>query len=355
MPSLDLACKTTHIGSLPFEDIDTALAYAFKFDIPAWPQLPKFKSEGMILQACEGLPGFDPSLEKVDLTHPNFEEGLFKILEDYQRVVADGDDGGVLTPYLPSEGNSRALRPFVEKARMHPGSWVKGQITGPFTLSSALKDLEGQSLIFIPDLRELLVKFLTLKALAQAKLLAETKKRVIIFLDEPGLAGFGSSGFLTISKDDVVEMLKEIIKNLRQRGVLAGIHVCANTDWDLIFQSDPDIISFDSFNFFERFTIYSKELKLFLKERGRFIAWGCVPTDKENLERVNFAEIENLILSQLENLSNLVSLPIKDLLKQSLFTPACGMGSLTGDQVNKVIEFLQKVQNIVTNLIQERG
>ena len=349
MPSPELACKTTHIGSLPYEDIETALAYAFKFDIPAWPQLPKFKSEGMIIQACEGFPGFDKAVERIDLTHPNFEEGLFRILEDYQRVIADDYDG-VLTHYLPSEEHARALRPFAEKSKLYPCSWVKGQITGPFTLSSALKDLEGQSLIFIPDLRELVVKFLTLKALAQAKVLSETKKRVIIFLDEPGLAGFGSSGFLTITKAEVISMLKEIIQNLRQRGFLVGIHVCANTDWDLVFQSDPDIVSFDSFNFFEKFAIYSKELSLFLKERGRFIAWGFVPTDKENLERANFVEIENRILRQLEGLSSLVSLSTKELLKQSLFTPSCGMGSLSSKQVDKVVEYLQKLQNIIINL-----
>ena len=348
MPSPELSCQTTHIGSLPFEDIDTALAYAFKFNIPAWPQLPRFKSEGMILQACEGLPGFVPELERIDLTHPNFEEGLFKTLEDYQRVIADGDDE-VLTHYLPSKEHARALRPFVEKARLYPGSLVKGQITGPFTLSSALKDLEGQSLIFIPDLRELVVKFLTLKAIAQAKLLSETGKGVIIFLDEPGLAGFGSSGFLTVTKEEVISMLKELIQNLRLRGFLTGIHVCANTDWDLVLQSDPDIVSFDSFNFFEKFTIYTKELRLFLKERKRFIAWGCVPTDKENLERINFTEIEKRIFRQLEDLSSLLSYSINDLLKQSLFTPACGMGSLSSEKVDKVVEYLQKVQNIIIN------
>lgn len=347
MPYPELACKTTHIGSFPFDDVEIALTYALKFDIPAWPQLPKFKTEGMILQACEGLPGFDPLQERIDFSHPEFENGLLKIYEDHQRAILE-ENSEVLIKYLPSETHARALRPFIERMKSHPGSWIKGQITGPFTLASSLKDLEGQNLLFIPDLRDFIVKFLTLKALSQANYLSQTGKRVIIFLDEPGLAGFGSSGFLTVSKDEVISMLQEIIHNLRQKGVIAGVHVCANTDWDLVFNSDPDIVSFDSFTFFEKFILYSQGLNQFLKEKGRFIAWGCVPTDKENLSKTNrFAEIEKVLLNQLETLSNLLNLPVKNILKHSLFTPACGMGSLTSEEVDKVVELLQKIKSIV--------
>ena len=74
-----------------------------------------------------------------------------------------------------------------------------------------------------------------------------------------------------------------------------------------------------------------------------------MPTDKENLERINFTEIEKRILRQLEDLSSLLSYSINDLLKQSLFTPACGMGSLSSEKVDKVVEYLQKVQNIIIN------
>ncbi len=100
---------------------------------------------------------------------------------------------------------------------------------------------------------------------------------MIIFLDEPGLAGFGSSAFITVSAELVLRLLAEVVDAVHAAGGLAGIHVCANTDWLLAFQSNFDIINFDSYGYFDKFALYRKECLQFMAEGGN-IAWGIVPT-----------------------------------------------------------------------------
>ena len=79
-------------------------------------------------------------------------------------------------------------------------------------------------------------------------------EETILFLDEPAL---GQAGF------DYRKMWDALFSSFR---VISGVHVCGNMNWDEMFESNIDIISFDASQF--DLTKYSKY------RSGKRIAWG---------------------------------------------------------------------------------
>ncbi len=338
----DLSLATTHIGSLPFTEVEEALAFSFNFDIPAWPQLPKYKEEGMLWQFVRTFPGFDLQKERILTDTSKFEEGMLKLYEDYVAIIEEGKLE-ILETQL-DRGFSKSFFVFIDRAKQSNYSILKGQITGPFTLGISLKIETEEALIFREDLRDLLVKYLTIQALAQVYNLKKAAQTVILFFDEPGLSGFGSSAYITLSKEIVLGMLGEIISILKSHGCLTGIHVCANTSWDILFDCGVDIINFDSYAFFDKFVIYADKLIPFLAQGNKYIAWGAVPTEKETLSKVTIEELLSGFLRQLKSLAQLLSLDEEFLIKHSMLTPACGMGSLTEEMAYKVLKFIKDIK-----------
>jgi len=347
MKNTILSLKTTHIGSLPFEDPEKAVDLILEYlDIPAWPQLAKFKNENMLIQFNEDLPGFDKEKKIIDTASSKFEEELLKFYELYFKIIEE-KNLDFLSNFSLSEDYAKGFKIFLNKVRTFNFSIVKGQITGPFTLATNLKTQTGEIAIFIEDLKDLIVKFLTIKALAQALELKNVSSKVIIFLDEPGLAGFGSSSFITISVNTVISMLNEIIEILNKFEILTGIHVCANTSWDIVLDSKANILSFDSFNFYDKLIIYKENLKKFVKNENKYLAWGVVPTNSEILKNISLEKIIHKFEFQLTNLSSLLDISKEVVLKKSLFTPACGLGSLSDTLSIKALKLLKSFKSFI--------
>lgn len=214
---------------------------------------------------------------------------------------------------------------------------VKGQITGPFTLLTGVTDQEQRATYYDPTLREIIHKGLAMKAAWQVQFLKKINDNVILFMDEPALAGLGSSAFISISKESLAEDQTEVITAIKGAGGLAGVHVCANTDWPLLLSLDYDIINFDAYGFFDRFVSYKDEIHAFLK-RGGIIAWGIVPTAKE--EDVLKESCESLTDLWKKQAGQLCSdgWDYSSILAQSLITPSCGTGSLSSEAAQKVLE-----------------
>jgi methionine synthase II (cobalamin-independent) len=125
-------------------------------------------------------------------------------------------------------------------------------------------------------------------------------------------------------------------------GGLAGVHVCANTDWSLIFDSTADIVSFDAYSYFERFILYKDNIKKFL-DAGKIIAWGIVPTLKvDNLENETTESLINQLKEKAAQIEKL-GIDSNQLISQSLITPSCGAGSLSTDLAIKALRLTQQV------------
>ena len=165
---------------------------------------------------------------------------------------------------------------------------------------------------------------------------------VVIFVDEPVLAAFGSSAYLGISADDVITLEGEIFETIRAAGGLSGIHVCGNSDWNVIIRTGVDILNFDAYGCGPRLALYSKDVTALL-ERGGCIAWGIVPTTPEELARETCPSLVDRFRKGVTSLTE-KGLSETQILEQSLLTPSCGCGSLSIPETVRVFSLLKELR-----------
>lgn len=343
--------RTTLIGSMPLNDHAEAhrLVMETAPEIPVWVQLPAFPAEGMIRQFLPGMPGLTIIDEKVrvDVAGDDFSEALVDFYDAYMAVTEnDADMDG--TRFALAEADAPGFFVFREgvMALSEAPAALKGQVTGPITLATGTKDLEGRSIFYDLQARDAAVKLLALKAKWQVRELSKRGCPVIVFIDEPALAGFGTSEFISISRDEVLECLREVIGAIREAGGLAGIHVCANTEWDLVIESGVDLINFDAYGYFDKLVLYGDALKKFL-EGGGLLAWGLVPTgDPEAIDRETVDSLYGMWRKQRDGLAKLGLSP-EAVRSQALITPSCGVGSLSPERAMRVMELTRGLSDRV--------
>lgn len=341
------SAAATMIGSLPHEDRQKALGLVFQqvAEIPVWPQLAPYTPEQMMVQFNEGLPGLVRRDNRIlfATSDPSFEEELLKFYEEYL-AASEGELPLQESRFRLGEDTGRTFFAFLERLEGQKPSpaAVKGQITGPFTLLAGLKNENDQLALYDSQLSDVVVKTLALKAQWQVELLARSGLPTIVFIDEPALAGFGSSAFISVSAKEITTMHHEIAGHIHKAGGLAGIHVCANTDWSLFFGSTLDLINFDAYNYFDRFALYRQDLVPYM-DRGGLVAWGIVPTLEA--DHINQESPDSLVSRWRSQIEELVGsdLSLETIFRQSIITPSCGCGTLTETLAERVISLTHQV------------
>ncbi len=336
------------IGSLPMTDHTAALKLVFDHtpDIPLWVQLPLYKEEGMISQFLTGLPGFAGGTEKnlLDTSKPGFDNEMVSFFEDYLALADSGEDLSS-SRFALSGSRGKGFFEFLRQVDKKGGPFIalKGQVTGPITFGTAVKDENDKDIFYHDQLRDAAIKKLAMNARWQAKEFSKRGALPIIFLDEPALAGFGTSAYITISKADVTLCIEEISREIHSERGLTGVHVCANTEWDMLLGSDIDIISFDAFSYFDKFILYPEMIRSFLNQ-GKILAWGIVPTAKPELVSAqNTPGLTRLLHDQMDELSQKTGIDKKTILSQTFVTPSCGTGSLDLESAKKVLRLTREV------------
>jgi hypothetical protein len=224
----------TQVGSLPLEDINEAVNYSLKHDIPFLPELPK-KGDAMMEYAKE--PGRLSCLEE-------FKKHKF----DKVKIQCVGPATLMLGGYKQDDA--------IQRAYEH--------------ISRIIDGLEASE--------------------------------IILFLDEPAL---GHSGV------NFSELWEALFSSFN---VIKGVHTCGNMDWDLLFTSGIDVISFDASKY--DLTKYSKY------RSGKKISWGA--------EKIG---------------------DVKDFKEGDLLTLPCGMGSplFKREDCEKNLRNLQKIAKEIDN------
>jgi len=336
------------IGSLPMENHKeaTELILDHTPEIPLWAQLPMYREEGMMAQFLPGMPGLtesDGGKLFIDTSRADFDEQYLAFYEEYLSVTEAGGNLDTSRFALTRETGRgfeeflRQIDGLAEKPRA-----LKGQITGPVTFATGATDQDDRAIFYNDQLRDAAVKHLAMNAKWQAKQFAARGIKPVIFIDEPGLAGFGTSAFITITKEDVTGVLGEVIEAVHGENGLTGVHVCANTEWDLLLNSTVDIISFDAYSFFDKFMLYPDMIKKFMN-RGGILAFGIVPTsDAEEIAKETAASLADRLEDQIKELEG-IGIDRKTILEQSFVTPSCGTGSIDLASAQKVLELTRDV------------
>lgn len=319
----------TSVGSLPHTDRAAAVAFALERtpQLPAAPTLPRLDPlELMIPQAIWGLEG-------VELA----DDGSFSV-----------PDPSALDPATPLGDPELTGRPFASwraflEAAAHRTDPVKLQLTGPLTLGLALVDAG------VPAVHAFAVAGRAVGARARALVeladrLAPSVARVVVF-DEPGLVG-GLRPELPLPADQVVDVLSGALASIEGRA-LTGVHVCGATDWRLVIQAGPGLLSAPVG---ADVTGSAGALGSFL-ERGGWVAWGAVPTDGP-LGETNARYWRQLSAQWCELVQNGCD-PVL-LRRQALVSPVCGLALHDEVQADHVFtlagELADKIHDQVTGI-----
>lgn len=319
----------TAIGSLPQADPAKAVEVVLNSipNAPIWPQLPALgMNEQMEIQYSEHMPGAVIDREKERLyIATNSDEAMMEMGTDWFMAIEAND-----TEYFKiSEEFSKGFYAMKDTLAKKGGKlpFVKVQVTGPCSFSLTIVDENKRAVYYNEMFRDVVVKTIAMKAKWQIQQYKDFADNVICFIDEPILSAFGSSTYVSVQREDVVNMLKEVIAAVHEEGAIAGIHCCGNTEWSILVDAGVDIINFDAFDFGETIFLYIDHMKKHL-ERGGALAWGIVPTNSEKLAGV---EADDLIVkwdALVEELSSKTGISKEQIYAQSLITPSCGTGSL---------------------------
>jgi methionine synthase II (cobalamin-independent) len=326
----------TGIGSFPFTDIDEAIDIIFSAcpEIPFWPQLPKrYQMENMYTTFLESVPCVVID-ENNDTVFMNTEEtkGIERFYEDYYN--------GNIEAFSVSEKVAPGFYRFLEKLKdIREGiGFIKGQLTGPFSMGLGLKDEKGKPVIYNHSFFDIIKKALNMKAkwMVSAIKTMYPEKDVIIFFDEPYMVSFGSA-YVSISKEETISLLNETLEGVEAK---IGVHCCGNTDWSVLFGANVDIVNYDAYNFLETIFYFKEDLTRFLK-RGGWISPGFVPSSEEVLN-VSREDIVKLMVRFEELMKELGQ---KNESTDWLITTSCGLGSLNIPEAKKAMELLKELSS----------
>jgi hypothetical protein len=253
----------TGVGSLPHASVQEACALIARTlpRTPFWPQLPRYNLlESMNLQASPGLPFLAVDEEKGEV-HFDSTADEAQELEKVYRSYLNGEADPYALPSAYAAGFEGMMRHLGEKegTGLH---FFKGQIVGPVTFGLAIKDGQNRNIIHNEAIFEGLIKGLILRGRWIIQKMKTVCPRIILFLDEPALSGYGSA-FFSVDAGTITGRLNEVISDFQAQGALVGVHCCGNTDWSLLLRTEADIINFDAWGFFERFSLYPQAIHFF--------------------------------------------------------------------------------------------
>lgn len=332
----------TGIGSLPFTDVHQALELIWKElpEIPHWPQLPRRgKTEHFINQFLKPLVDCGMLVQKGDSwSFDTAGDTCAECMTDFYSICLPAEDNDPVCSksFLPSSESAAGFHAFLSGSKdkgLDKALYVKGQIAGPLSIALELKDQQGRPAYYQENLRDMLVRTLSLNARFQASTLAALGRTPMIFVDDPAISAYGSKFHLALDRKKIIEDLNSIFSAIEAVGGITGIHSCEAVDWSLLLETRVQILSLDAFRFGDSLLAYAQYLRAFLK-RGGVVAWGIIPTLDDP-----FAESVDSLLQRLDKLWKLLfpkGLNRDRVLRQSMITPACGTGLLSESQARHI-------------------
>ncbi len=334
-------CKTFPIGSFPQGTAAEAMKLCMEsFDIPCWPQLPKLGfNENMYAQFNEGI---SPLVLKDDKIYADTTDDE-RIAEQVDKILNDFMQGET-KDYAISEEFSKGLYHFFgEKDALSKREFIKGQITGPISFCLQVTDQDKKPILYDELLFEGVTQALALKAQWMLDEMKKINKNVIIAADEPFLSSFGSA-YISLTKEQVIESANTVFGRL---DCIRSMHCCANTNWSIPMQTDVDIICFDAYEYAKNLLLYPQELKKFIDD-GKFLGWGIVPSSNDLIAKEDAQSLFKRFNGLVKEFAA-KGIDQDKMLRQSVLTPSCGVGSLTEEASIKVCRMIKELSKKIRN------
>ena len=276
-------CLATAIGSLPHRNPEDAVRVVLASipDAPIWPQLPASgMNEQMEVQYSEGMPRSVIDREKERLYIDTSGDYSMELATFYENFLMENLDYFAISPEF-----SRGIYAMEAALQAAGGTrpFVKVQTTGPISFGLTIVDENKRAIYYNPEFIDTVVKALAMKCRWQIrKFRPFASENVICFIDEPILSAFGSSTYVSVSRDDVVAKLNEVVEAIHAEGALAGVHCCGNTEWPILIDAGVDIVNFDAFDFGDTIALYPGPIKAHLASAAAWPGASCPLTARRS-------------------------------------------------------------------------
>ncbi len=186
--------------------------------------------------------------------------------------------------------------------------------------------------------------------LADSPVPASSPRAVICFIDEPILSAFGSSTYVSVTREDVVAKLGEVMDAVHAEGALAGVHCCGNTEWSILMDAGVDIVNFDAFDYGETIALYPEAVKR-PSGGGQGSGLGHRSDQQRQDSGGNGASLTAKFSALVENLAKATGLDRQLIVRQALITPSCGTGSLPVADAELVFKTLHELSTTLRQKI----
>lgn len=292
----------TGIGSLPHRDAQAAVRFIADHspEIPFWPQLPqRSPDENMIAQVLAPVMDLLTPRGVAQFEIPNGKIGEFRArLRECDAELSPSSAAGFF-----------AFEQALQAGAFADAQMLKGQLTGPITLSNCLW-YKGRPLSQLREAQIELTAYLCRLGKWQSARLEQFDKPVLIFVDEPALGADVLIG-------EGILPLQCVVQALREAGAWVGIHCCASDTPTALCAARPDLISFDAHLNLETF-LTAPEILEYVRAGG-CLGFGLVPTFDDVSEWSSFFAFMRLLQAA-------DSATIEALVTQSVITATCGLG-----------------------------
>ncbi len=144
-----------------------------------------------------------------------------------------------------------------------------------------------------------------------------------LVLDEPVFQSIGTP-FFPGSPDLAIETVNAVI-NSTEIPAKWGLHICGNTDFNVLSRLDIDLFHFDAWMAWDAIKLYREDLEGFIGSGG-LVSPGLVPVGEEKDEVERTAVIAREAVEVLGGLGQ----------RELPLGPACGMKAVTGERAHRV-------------------
>jgi hypothetical protein len=339
-------CTGTAIGSLPHAKAEDAVRVVLASipDAPIWPQLPaNGMNEQMEVQYSEGLPRVVIDREKERMYIDTTGDYSLDLANFYEKFLLEETDYFQITPAF-SQGFHAMEKALKADGKVRP--YVKVQTTGPISFGLTIVDEAKRAIYYNQEFVDAVVKGLAMKCRWQIERYQQFAEKVICFIDEPILSAFGSSTYVSVSREDVVAKIGEVVEAVHNAGGIAGVHCCGNTEWPILIDAGVDLVNFDAFDFGDTIALYPQAVKAHI-EAGKGLAWGVVPTNSAKIQGQTVESLVAKLDAGVDNLAKATGLDRNLILQQAMITPSCGTGSLPVADAELVFDLLGKTYKTV--------
>ena len=293
-------------ASLPYEDIKICKRMMLRLyeNIPFLAELPKIDpNDNIINRTLENIPGIQYSEKKIlidDYTTAEFVKASSELSHAFDNL-----DTSIIDTYSSSAPYWEIYTEMLK--RINP-EYTIIKLIGPFSLAEMIFNVNTVTLLREKAYRKYLIQAVGAKALwyiNKIKSISPNTKLIVLF-EEHQLYKFGSikRNNEEITKETIITMFSKLFQKIQSCGGLVGVQSFEKCNWQLLIDSNVNLISFDAYNNTTSLDIIAEKLGKFLA-MGGYINWAIIPVNNEkSIRALNIDFANKLFTKAIENLSS---------------------------------------------------